>query len=418
METLERTGAKALAQVALRLGPSLTRGRVLLSELHACLEDVGAPPAAYERCMTELRSAGIEVVDDIELLPDDASQLSLDSVSKCAAQDGRPLMPGTEVSTPSSPSTTTDPVAVARDRLAADRTLPSRAQNKQILTASEEVGLTLLARPGGDPLAQNSFSTLEGEARQAAEAMLLHNIRLVHSIARVFAGQGLDHEDLVSSGIEGLIRAIELFDPFRGFKFSTYASQWIRQSISREVDNTGRVIRLPVHMCERVRKVWGAQQRLMTTQGRNPRWDELAIECDLPVEKIEEALRIAPSVISLDTPLDGVTLGDILDRPTSVNEHIELHGLYPEDLELLFLHLDAREEDILRRRHGMAPHDEKQTLDEIGVNYGVSRERIRQIESKALTKLREAVGFTLPSTSRQKARASTGADDLVSAELI
>ena len=163
----------------------------------------------------------------------------------------------------------TDPVATARRRLELDRRLSSKRLSKVILTAEEEVGLTLIARPDGEPLEQGGFGSLTGEARAAAEAMVLHNIGLVHSISRGYLGQGLEYDDLVQSAMVGLLRAVELFDPAAGYKFSTYATHWIRQAVTRNLANEGRVIRLPVHMWELVRKVIATRQRL-TVEGRGP----------------------------------------------------------------------------------------------------------------------------------------------------
>jgi RNA polymerase primary sigma factor len=203
-----------------------------------------------------------------------------------------------------------DLCTVARARLARDRQRPSHRLAKTILSAEEEVGLMLLARPNAEPLAPGGFSTLTGEAREAAEAMLLHNMGLIHSVAQRLGGQGLEYDDLVASGVPGLVRAIELFEPRRGLKFSTYAMHWVRQSIGRAIDDEGRLIRLPVHVCESVRQVKAAQERL-TVDGRPPRWDEIARDLGMPVKKVEQLLRLAPAVVSLETPL-GVMSRDVV----------------------------------------------------------------------------------------------------------
>jgi RNA polymerase primary sigma factor len=285
---------------------------------------------------------------------------------------------------------------------------------KVILSADEEVGLTLLARPGGSPLEPGGFALLTGEAAEAAEAMLLHNMGLIHSVAQRMGGQGLDYEDLVAHGVPGLIRAIELFDPFRGLKFSTYAMHWVRQGITRAIANEGRIIRLPVHVVDAVRQVKAAQERL-TVDGRLPALKEIARECHFTVERVAELLRLAPAVVSLDAPVgnDGCTLGDLLDRPVREPELIEVHGLDADDLRALLSLLDEREADVLRRRNGLHPYDESHTLEDIGVVYGVTRERIRQIERNAITNLRILLGLQEP--QQRKQRKKRGAEPVLAA---
>ncbi|MCM3515475.1 RNA polymerase sigma factor RpoD/SigA [Nocardioides sp. P86] len=291
---------------------------------------------------------------------------------------------------PAAPQTNTDPVATARRRLDLDRTMSSKRLAKVILTADEEVGLTLIARPSGEPLNRGGLGLLTGQARTAAEAMVFHNIGLVHSISRGYLNQGLEYEDLVQSGMVGLFRAVELFDPASGNKFSTYATHWIRQAVTRNLANEGRLIRLPVHMWELVRKVVMTRQQL-AAEGRGPSRPDLAAACGIAVAKVDQCLALAPGAFSLDMSLgeDGFTLGDVVDAQQDSPESIEIRGLFVEDVERLLGYLTEREADVVRRRYGLAPHDEIATLDEIGKVYGVTRERIRQIEAKAMTRIRE-----------------------------
>ncbi len=238
--------------------------------------------------------------------------------------------------------------------------------------------------------------------------MLLHNMGLIHSVAQRVSGQGLEYDDLVVSGVPGLVRAIEKFDPSRGLKFSTYAMHWVRQSISRAVDNEGRIVRLPVHVLTSIRQVKAVQERL-AVDGKSPSWSEIARECHMTVEKVEELLLLAPAVVSLDKPVgnDGITLGDLVDRP-SRPDPVEVMGLDGDDLQVLLGDLVEREADVLRRRHGLHPYDDKATLDDIGKAYGVTRERIRQIESKAMKNVRALLGLEPP---------ATGPDPAVEAEM-
>lgn len=378
-----------LQVLAARLGPSLTAGTLLVSVLDACIADLGGGAAARERAVHALREAGIEVVHDQES-PWEAP---------APAPEEQPTRRGAAAAR--------TPEDVARERLADDRRVPSRRLAQLLLTAEEEVGLTLLARPGGTPLDRGGFARLSGEARAAAQAMLLHNMGLVHAVAQRLGGQGMEYDDLVASGVPGLVRAIELFDPSRGLKFSTYAMNWVRQSIGRAVDDQARLIRLPVHVCEDIRRLRAAQDRL-TVHGRKPRHEALAAECDLPVSKVRDLLRLAPAVVSLETPVgnDGVTLGDLLDRPARAEEDVQVNGVFADDLDTLLETLTERELDVVRRRHGLAPHDEAQTLEEISKVHGVTRERIRQIEVKAMKKVRAALrsqGWEIP-TDRNSVR--------------
>ncbi|WP_299926155.1 RNA polymerase sigma factor RpoD/SigA [uncultured Nocardioides sp.] len=302
-----------------------------------------------------------------------------------------------------SPVLAVDPIDAARRRLKLDRSRPPRRLAKILLKPEEEVGLTLLARPDSEPLEPGGFAELSGEAKEAADAMLLHNMGLIHSVAQRLGGQGLEYDDLVASGIPGLVRAIEKFDPYRGLKFSTYAMHWVRQSIGRAIDDEGRLVRLPVYVCASIRALKSAQERL-TVDGRPPSWAALAKECRITLEKVEELLRLAPAVVSLDSPVgnDGVTLGDLLDRPIAHHEPVEVRGFDADDLEVLLGDLVPREEDVLRRRHGLRPYDDKATLDEIGQVYGVTRERVRQIESKAITNIRVHLGLESPKVRRKR----------------
>lgn len=279
----------------------------------------------------------------------------------------------------------------------ADRRL-SRPE-KVLLSAAEEVGLALIIRgPKGQPLDQGELHTLSGERRRAAETFIVHNLRLVQHIAQKSLASGMEFEDLYQGGMPGLFRAVEMFDPSAGNKFSTYATHWIRQSISRTVANESRLIRLPVHMFERLQKVWATRERLGIT-GQAPTAHELAKECGLGLRAVIECLRLGPPPASLDTPVgdDGTTtLGDLLDRESDRPEHIEVRGFFPEDVFGWLEALPDKQAQVLRMRHGLTADQEPMTLDEIGKQFGVTRERIRQIESKALAAVRENIGGVAP----------------------
>lgn len=367
---MSEVGTGLMSSVLEGLAAHLVGSSIKRSAIQTVLEAVGGDADLSHHVDRALREARIDVIEDV--VTSAITARTDDLGSQYVARE---------------------PLDIARDRIERDKNCPPHRLAKVILSAEEEVGLTMLARPGGVPLEVGGYASLSGESRQAAEAMLLHNMGLIHSIAQRRVGHGLEYDDLVAHGIPGLIRAIELFDPALGHKFSTYAMHWIKQSIGRAVDNEGRIIRLPVHVCELIRKVKAVQARL-SVDGKMPSWQSIARECQISIEKVEEALRLAPAVVSLEEPVgkDGVALGDLLDLPAQ-EASIEVYGLNVDDLADLLDELTAREGDVLRRRHGIVPYDEVQTLEDIGVVYGVTRERIRQIEKSAISQIRRRLGL-------------------------
>lgn len=280
-------------------------------------------------------------------------------------------------------------LAAARRRLRLDRRIKNPA--KVLLKPEEEVGLALLIRGSSrKPLESGEFGRLTGEARAAADCLLLHNQGLVHKVAGRYAPPGMTYDDLFQHGIVGLIRGVEMFNPALGYKFSTYAMNWIRQAITRGIANESRLIRLPVHMVERVNKVWATRSRL-TVDGQPPTVHQLALACELTDTEVAECLKIGPqNMLSLDMPVgsDGeATLGDLVDSFDAGPEHeIEIEQL--KDLLESVLHtLSEREAGVIMRRFGLID-DEPWTLEQIGQFYGLTRERIRQIETKTMDKLR------------------------------
>lgn len=281
-------------------------------------------------------------------------------------------------------------VKAAWSRITADRHVTNLASI--LLTAQQEVGLAVLIRGReGRPLEQGGFASLTGEAREAAECLLLHNQRLVHSVAKKYPQTGMGYEDIVQHGMTGLIRAVELFDPAQGNKFSTYAMWWIRQSITRGIANDSRLIRLPVHMVEKLNKVWATRARLMVG-GQPPTLGELTRACELDEKQVLDSLRLGPPDLpSLDMQIgdSGATLADVLDKPDPAQdpEHQVEYLLLQEQLAAVLDTLSEREAGVISMRFGLET-GEQMTLDEIGKVYGVTRERIRQIESKTLDKLK------------------------------
>ncbi len=245
-----------------------------------------------------------------------------------------------------------------------------------LLSADEEIDLAVRMSQG-DEVARKRLS----------EA----NLRLVVSIAKRYVGRGMQFLDLIQEGNLGLIKAVEKFDHTKGFKFSTYATWWIRQAITRAIADQARTIRIPVHMVETINKVKKVNSQLLHQNGHEPTCEQIAAELEMPVEKVREIMRVAQEPVSLETPIgeeEDSHLGDFIpDNDAPAPTDVASHTLLKEQLAEVLGTLTEREEKVLKLRFGLAD-GRSRTLEEVGKEFNVTRERIRQIEAKALRKLR------------------------------
>ena len=256
----------------------------------------------------------------------------------------------------------------------------------------KEIGKIPLLTPEEELEVAKDLVSEDEKARDAARKRMSEaNLRLVVSIAKRYVGRGMQLLDLIQEGNLGLIKAVEKFDYTKGYKFSTYATWWIRQSITRAIADQARTIRIPVHMVETINKVLRTSHSMVQSLGREPTTQEIAAELHMDVQKVEEILKIAQEPVSLETPIgeeDDSHLGDFIqDDEASQPAEEASYTLLREQLEEVLKTLTPREEEVLRMRFGLIdgkPH----TLEEVGKKFDVTRERIRQIESKALRKLR------------------------------
>ena len=226
---------------------------------------------------------------------------------------------------------------------------------------------------------------------RAREALTNSNLRLVVSIAKRYAGRGMGLLDLVQEGNLGLMRAVERFDHSKGFKFSTYATWWIRQAITRAIADQARTIRIPVHMVDIIQKVNRAQREMLQELGREPTIEEVGVRTDLTAEKVREIIRLAYDPISLESPVgedDGSVLGDFIEDQSAIAPgDAAMTSLLRDAVDMALADLNEREREVMRRRFGL-DDGQVRTLEQVGKELMVTRERIRQIETKTLAKLR------------------------------
>lgn len=347
------TDKKNALKELIEMGKS--KGRLTGKEILDALEDLDFDPEQMDKLYDSIESQNIEIVEDFA---DDEFE-DLDIVLDGADEES-------DVGTTSDVIAIDDPVKVYLKEIG----------RVPLLTPEEEIELAVRIN-NGDVAARKRLS----------EA----NLRLVVSIAKRYVGRGMQFLDLIQEGNLGLIKAVEKFDHTKGFKFSTYATWWIRQAITRAIADQARTIRIPVHMVETINKVKKVQSQLLHKNGHDPTADEIADVLGLPVEKVREIMRVAQEPVSLETPIgeeEDSHLGDFIpDDDAPAPADAVSHTLLREQLGEVLSTLTPREEKVLVRRFGLED-GRSRTLEEVGKEFNVTRERIRQIEAKALRKLR------------------------------
>ncbi len=351
MSTLQQQDKKPANPLKTLLDLGKAKGQLSSKEILDVLGDE-LDPEQIEKIYDALESNGIEIIEDTE-------DLSLDdlNINENSDDDAEPAPDGVSID---------DPVKIYLKEIG----------RVPLLSPDEEVDLAIRISQG-DVAAKKRLS----------EA----NLRLVVSIAKRYLGRGMQFLDLIQEGNLGLIKAVEKFDHTKGFKFSTYATWWIRQAITRAIADQARTIRIPVHMVETINKVKKVSSQLLHQNGHEPSADDIAAELDMPVDKVREIMRVAQEPVSLETPIgeeEDSHLGDFIpDDDAPAPQDAASHTLLKEQLSDVLSTLTSREEKVLRLRFGLED-GRSRTLEEVGKEFNVTRERIRQIEAKALRKLR------------------------------
>ena len=330
------------------------KGKLTTKEINDFLEELEFDVEQIDRLYDTLEGLNIEVVENL------AQSIELDIAVAI------PVNEDLEVALSAEGINIDDPVKVYLKEIG----------RVPLLTPDEEVELAT-HMDAGDPNARKRLS----------EA----NLRLVVSIAKRYVGRGMQFLDLIQEGNLGLIKAVEKFDHTKGFKFSTYATWWIRQAITRAIADQARTIRIPVHMVETINKVKKVSSQLLHKNGHEPSVEEVSNELGMPVDKVREIMRISQEPVSLETPIgeeEDSHLGDFIpDDDAPAPAEAASHTLLREQLGEVLSTLTDREEKVLRLRFGLED-GRSRTLEEVGKEFSVTRERIRQIEAKALRKLR------------------------------
>ncbi|MGH2807588.1 MAG: RNA polymerase sigma factor [Actinomycetota bacterium] len=369
-------------------------GSITAAELAEKLSVLDLTPDETDAVYQRLVGHGVEVVEDETLIEEDEEEEEEEAAEEPAPDADEDRVRARKEVEMALKAPTNDPVRMYLKEIG----------RVALLTAQEEVSLAKRIEAGliaedklekeGDKLSDDDRMELRWTKRdgmQAKRHLVEANLRLVVSIAKRYVGRGMQFLDLIQEGNLGLIRAVEKFDYQKGFKFSTYATWWIRQAITRAIADQARTIRIPVHMVETINKLVRMQRQLLQDLGREPTAEEIAEQMELTPERVREIQKISQEPVSLETPVgeeEDSHLGDFIeDSEAPVPLERASFKLLQEQLETVLHTLSDREKDVIRLRFGLVD-GQPRTLEDVGKKFGVTRERIRQIESKTLSKLR------------------------------
>jgi RNA polymerase primary sigma factor len=376
--TVLTTGPSPAEQLTDLVALGRERGSLTMADVMVVLDRADLPPEAIDAAVRALADEGVEVLD-VPQEEDPDTEADIRQAERGAADAGRR-------------AATSDLVRIYLREIG--RVPLLTAEDEVELAKAIEAGLFAEEKLGGGfPMLGAIYGDLEllvGEGVKAKQRLIEANLRLVVSIAKRYIGRGLVFLDLIQEGNLGLIRAVEKFDYTRGYKFSTYATWWIRQAITRAIADQARTIRVPVHMVETINKLARVQRQLHQELGREASIDEIAAEMGLEPERVAEIQRIAQEPVSLQSPIgeEESDLGDFIeDADAVVPIEAAAFIMLQDQLERVLDELAEREQRIIQLRFGLTDGHPR-TLEEVGREFGVTRERIRQIESKTLAKLR------------------------------
>jgi len=401
--TLSAWDRSARSTVERAIARARSTGRLTQDDLVRLLPDVELSVEVLDEIRRRCKEAGVvlEESGDLDITVLDGELTADPSLGRAAAAERRRARLGGKKAGESGASTS-DPVRMYLREIG----------RVPLLTAQGEVDLAIRIKAGVEASVRLAEAEASGEtgaeslpADEAGELQLLAddgdmaksaliqaNLRLVVSIAKRYVGRGMQLLDLVQEGNMGLMRAVEKFDHTKGFKFSTYATWWIRQAITRSIADQARTIRIPVHMVESINKVHRVQRQIVQELEREPTVEELAERVGLTPERVREIQRISLDPLSLDSPIgeeDDSFLGDFI-KDDDADEPLDIatRQMLQEAVNEVLGELNDREREVVRMRFGLGDNTEARTLEEVGKEFGVTRERIRQIESKTLAKLR------------------------------
>jgi RNA polymerase primary sigma factor len=388
------------------LAAGRAKGQLTQDELIDALHAVELTPEVLAALLARINAEGVALVEDEEdhLPPEPDSTARLNRAADARSGARREANGKRTTSTSESSGSAEDPVHTYLKEIGRVPLLNAELEVEIALAidigneASARLVLHELAEAGEGPAAdlldkaaQVRNRRLVRKGQQSKDELIEANLRLVVSIAKRYRNRGLAFLDLIQEGNLGLMRAVDKFDHTKGFKFSTYATWWIRQAITRAIADQARTIRIPVHMVETINKVVWAQRQLLQELGREPTVEEVSLRVEFPIERVREIQRINQDTVSLEQPVgdeDDFSLSDLIeDRGAVVPDDAATRALLDEAVREALGHLSEREQDVVRLRFGL-DDGKVRTLEEVGREFGVTRERVRQIESKTLAKLR------------------------------